>query len=557
MNTELTNQGATASGSSPIKVTFTASERQYTINQNGTIEYSGTKIKSDNSIQISVNERATESRAVILEATAIIDGKRVPLSIKEWLQNMTSEELKKMWVKMESSESESNYEEYWNSHYTGYTDVKDYYENYSWNELDDSYDYDVYVTNYIRDQYDDEYEMMIDLGKVDENLYNSKYYLTYTCNGKTVTGSRGEFIITRNGTYTVTASKGDEIVTSTANITNCVNRIDDQLEIFAYPTDRTQNYTFSQDDYEVVIPAGFAYGISNNIGTISKGLVITDNIDENGNSIGNEFVWIPINKTDLTVKNTNKKMAILQNESNTDYRGMIYDWYNDNTGNTAYPWNSDSVRNWEPAYLDNLTDDDPHRVLTTEVLQNEFNTMVESVKRFGGFYVSRYEMGIDENIKPISKLGVKPAVSGEIEWFTGQYDEQKRGWYGLYYTAKEYKMDSVMSAMIWACQYDAMLNFALTNPLDSIKVNANNQGNHENLVLATGTYEGSDSINNVFDLQGNLSDWTQAAHKGPFVYGRIARGAGIYGNGTAWSFAPSEPGYTPNYLGTRIVIYIK
>ena len=503
-----------------------------------------------------MNERATESRAVILEATAIIDGKRVPLSIKEWLQNMTSEELKKMWVKMESSESESNYEEYWNSHYTGYTDVKDYYENYSWNELDDSYDYDVYVTNYIRDQYDDEYEMMIDLGKVDENLYNSKYYLTYTCNGKTVTGSRGEFIITRNGTYTVTASKGDEIVTSTANITNCVNRIDDQLEIFAYPTDRTQNYTFSQDDYEVVIPAGFAYGISNNIGTISKGLVITDNIDENGNSIGNEFVWIPINKTDLTVKNTNKKMAILQNESNTDYRGMIYDWYNDNTGNTAYPWNSDSGNYWEPVCLDNLTDDS-HGV-TIELLQNEFNTMVESIKNFGGFYVSRYEMGIDENIKPISKLGVKPTVSGELEWLTGQYDEQKRGWYGLYYTAKEYKKDSVISAMIWACQYDAMLNFALTNPLDSIKVNANNQGNHENLVLATGTYEGSDSINNVFDLQGNLSDWTQAGFKHPFGgLHRAARGAGIFGNGTAWSFVPSEPGYTPNYLGTRIVIYIK
>ena len=45
MNTELTNQGATASGSNPIKVTFTASKRQYTIN-NGSIEYVG--IESNN-----------------------------------------------------------------------------------------------------------------------------------------------------------------------------------------------------------------------------------------------------------------------------------------------------------------------------------------------------------------------------------------------------------------------------------------------------------------------------------------------------------------------------
>ncbi len=32
LNIELTNQGAQATGSNPIKVTFTASKRQYTIN---------------------------------------------------------------------------------------------------------------------------------------------------------------------------------------------------------------------------------------------------------------------------------------------------------------------------------------------------------------------------------------------------------------------------------------------------------------------------------------------------------------------------------------------
>ena len=38
MNTELTNQGATADGSNPITVTFTDSKRQYTIDTNGTIK---------------------------------------------------------------------------------------------------------------------------------------------------------------------------------------------------------------------------------------------------------------------------------------------------------------------------------------------------------------------------------------------------------------------------------------------------------------------------------------------------------------------------------------
>lgn len=47
MNTELTNQGASADGSNPIIVTFTNSKRQYTINSNGTIEYAGVKSGED------------------------------------------------------------------------------------------------------------------------------------------------------------------------------------------------------------------------------------------------------------------------------------------------------------------------------------------------------------------------------------------------------------------------------------------------------------------------------------------------------------------------------
>ena len=42
LNTELTNQGATADGIKQITVTFADSKRKYTINNNGIIEYAGT-----------------------------------------------------------------------------------------------------------------------------------------------------------------------------------------------------------------------------------------------------------------------------------------------------------------------------------------------------------------------------------------------------------------------------------------------------------------------------------------------------------------------------------
>ena len=54
LNTELTNQGASADGSNPITVTFTDSKNQYTINSNGTIEYAGTSNGEQNPTELTI-----------------------------------------------------------------------------------------------------------------------------------------------------------------------------------------------------------------------------------------------------------------------------------------------------------------------------------------------------------------------------------------------------------------------------------------------------------------------------------------------------------------------
>lgn len=55
MNSELANQGATASGNSPITVTFEKSKRQYTINSNGIIEYAGTSNEENNPTELTIS----------------------------------------------------------------------------------------------------------------------------------------------------------------------------------------------------------------------------------------------------------------------------------------------------------------------------------------------------------------------------------------------------------------------------------------------------------------------------------------------------------------------
>ena len=64
--------------------------------------------------------------------------------------------------------------------------------------------------------------------------------------------------------------------------------------------------------------------------------------------------------------------------------------------------------------------------------------------------------------------------------------------------------------MIWGSQYDAMLNFALTGN-DESKVTSTEYGNYSGTELKTGLTRTSDKINNIYDLGGNLEEWTSEA----------------------------------------------
>ena len=182
-------------------------------------------------------------------------------------------------------------------------------------------------------------------------------------------------------------------------------------------------------------------------------------------------------------------------------------------------------------------------------MQEDYNAMIKSIKTNGGFYIARYEMGKDSNY---SKVGVAP---------TSAANRDEKTWYGLYCKAKNYEKpngyDSIVSGMIWDSQYDAMLNFVLTNSEDKAKVTATGNGNNTKAVLKTGTYTGNvDSINNIFDLAGNMREWTKGAHSSN---SRIIRGNSYIDSSVSPSAKSS--GYSPNLasanFGTRLSMYIK
>ena len=325
---------------------------------------------------------------------------------------------------------------------------------------------------------------------------------------------------------------------------------------------KNQNYTDKNGD-TAIIPTGFAITGIEGETEIDKGLVIIDNL-------GNEFVWVPI--TDINI--LAKKTSGIDSNNRTNYQGKLYNFFNNGEDISS----SDDWRYGQGNYLNNrepslITGDnsDSYAVLDNVVgsmydadsryyhyilgynnviefgkaMQEEFNIMVESVNKYGGFYVGRYETSIDGT----TVASVK-----------GNMPIQKMNWYKIYlYMNNKYENNpfhsntNVTSSMIWGSQWDAMLNWILTGS-NRIKVMANTNGNHSGSIMNTGTIP-TDVMNNIYDLEGNATEWTQEAWYSAL---RVFRGGDFtdYGNSAKRSNRDALVDSVWTYASSRFSLFI-
>ena len=238
---------------------------------------------------------------------------------------------------------------------------------------------------------------------------------------------------------------------------------------------------------------------------VNNGLVIQD-------KAGNQFVWIPVETpvSDTEANGTtNKAMAVKVGEN---YRGLLYDFTASGSevqsGCTTTNFDNNSGYR-EPV----LIDSDSSNGVTN--LQSEYNKMIGSVSKYYGFYIGRYELGLDtENAnaptsqKEDGENGVETADAGS---------SSLKNWYGLYTKCKEYAPEgetkSVVSTMTWGSQYDAMMNWMQKNG-----INVKEKGNR-NTDTTTGTSE-TDLLKNIYDLYGCHYEWTSEANS---TYYRVCR----------------------------------
>ena len=292
-------------------------------------------------------------------------------------------------------------------------------------------------------------------------------------------------------------------------------------------------------------------------GTVDTGVVVK--IKES------EFVWVPVDdvvldtskdadlpKSSDTGTTSGKTYTPMAVKVGDNYKGILYDYSGNNSflkfpSSTNYQGISAFYR--EPDVVSYDTGDYKSEGITTDILASEYNAMIGSILKYKGFYVARYEAGLDENKNIVFKNAsvaenkVTTADAGNSETYR---------WYGLYKKIKTFTTDSdkVVSSMIWGSQYDAMMNWMAKT--------GNTVGTRDdtkrNTTTITGGGEKPDIIKNVYDLYGCHLEWTLEACSSP---NRAYRG-GDSGDGTSPanrnSFNPSSPS---SNVSSRATLYIK
>ena len=313
---------------------------------------------------------------------------------------------------------------------------------------------------------------------------------------------------------------------------------------------------------------------------------VTDSNVADAQKNRNQYVWIPVPDiskfygTDANGKKWGKNYSFSSSTSSS---------YDEITGTKPYNWSesngvmtiSSKTNYREPDVVAKYSStgyDMDSRLKTLGIgakttheflnqLEKEFNNMVASVEKYGGFYIGRYETGnINQDTPVIQK---------------GNTNISSQTWYNMYKRCKNIKgaNTNVETGMIWGNQWDRTLMWLIetgSKTKEQIADDSTSWGNYNNATfeyvnssgstvtknensgtkIPTGNTEYT-KANNIYDLAGNVYDWTMEAKS---ASDRVYRGGNFlsYGyNVPAYYRFGNYPTSSYSSCGCRSALYIK
>ena len=289
------------------------------------------------------------------------------------------------------------------------------------------------------------------------------------------------------------------------------------------------------------IPEGFVASQVTGESMVSEGLVIYETnikVDDsnfvNAQETYNQYVWVPVEDT------FERK-----------------DWKNgENFGNDFLTITA--------SYATNVAAE-----------QEEFSKLNESVKKYGGFYIARYEAGLPngKTFDNVSKDGTDKPVSikdatawGYIKWDESLPEDSAEA-YGSWENPGAARVakaacsqKSVVSHLIYGEEWDAAVQF-ISEDDSTYATSAVGRGWYTESAdyKPTGTdlNGGKNKLKNIYDMAGNLQEWTMEANiqskmryerGGYSMYNGNTQGAGYR------QVCPAYIGYEE--FGFRVALYL-
>ena len=378
--------------------------------------------------------------------------------------------------------------------------------------------------------------------------------------------------------YAFVGKENSTVIQATKTTANAVNLEDNE-------------YMHVEEDAsgdKVPVPNGYVGSSVAGENEIDTGYVIyegeeavTDSNVADAQKSRNQYVWVPVPDiskfygTDANGKKWGKNYSFSSSTSSS---------YDEITGTKPYNWSeSDGVMTIssktsyrEPDIVKSYDYDSTlktrglgakttHEFLNQ--LEKEFNNMIVSVEKYGGFYIGRYETGNINQETPVVQKG-NTNISSQT-------------WYNMYKRCKNIKGDNtnVETGMIWGNQWDRTLMWLIetgSKTKEQIADDSTSWGNYNNATfeyvnssgstvtknensgtkIPTGNTEYT-KANNIYDLAGNVYDWTMEAYSTSY---RVYRGGFCSYNGgsiPADSRSNGGPTNSDYVYGCRSALYIK
>lgn len=295
------------------------------------------------------------------------------------------------------------------------------------------------------------------------------------------------------------------------------------------------SYTIFKDvnGEQVPIPEGYIVSENSDENIVNKGLVISD-------SRGNEYVWIS-----CTVDSSSNKLQYKRTEWGVE---------KDGTDNSRAIKDELTLKDIDVTYSKTDTDNGINEEISKEIVA-QINAEKESIKKYGGYYIGRYEVGKD-NKTAVIKAEQEPYVN--IKW-SKAYELAKGiggGEGATTYLCSSYSWDTAINFI----QNTTGKNYATS----IIGFNGNwksqevkdssgkvikpvNTAQRLNTGLTT-------ALCNIYDMGGNVGEFTTELNPGTSET-VVLRGANFYvPAGYRWDHLS---GYALSSCGFRATLFLK